>query len=64
MNIEQLKKDCGQMLANNGVKPWSQMGKNMIYAFWVGALKAGGDHSYVTVCIIGGRFSDLVEMPK
>ena len=65
MDVEKLKRDCGQMLANNGINPKHKTGKLMIYAFWVGVLKLnGGDHGYVTVCIMSGRFDDLVEMPK
>lgn len=65
MNLEQLKRECGQMLKAYGLKPTTKTGKSMIHFFWEGAMHgAQSNHPFVTLCLISGRFDDLVEMPE
>ena len=50
------------MLKSSDVKASSKLGKSMIHAFWVGVLRALPDeqHAYVTICLMSGRYEDLV----
>ncbi len=60
--IDQLKRDCAQMLRNCAIKPTSVTGRRMIHAFWVGAMQAAGEQPpYVVICLMSGRHEDLVS---
>jgi hypothetical protein len=64
MSIDELKRDCGQMLAMNGVKPKTNTGKLMIYAFYQGVMVMRGPIPFVALCLSSGRYESLVEMSK
>lgn len=60
--LTELKAQCGEMLRSSDVKATTKMGKSMVHAFWVGVLRALPDeqHAYVTICLMSGRYEDLV----
>ena len=60
--LAELKAHCGEMLKSSDVKASSKLGKSMIHAFWVGVLRALPDeqHAYITICLMSGRYEDLV----
>lgn len=62
----QLKERCGSFLHTNGVKIKAAKGRTMVHAFWYGALVALNqpDNPWVSICLLAGRFDDLVTMPK
>jgi hypothetical protein len=59
---DELRAHCGEMLKSSDVKASSKLGKSMIHAFWVGVLRALPDeqHAYVALCLMSGRYEDLV----
>lgn len=64
MDMEKLKRGCGTVLHNSGIKPNSVKGKAMIHAFWCGAAQAADElPPYVLICLMAGRHNELVTLP-
>ena len=62
IELERLRHDCGEMLRMEDIKASSKLGKSMIYAFWVGVLRADPEkqRAYASLCLMSGRYNDLV----
>ena len=60
--LTELKAQCGEMLRSSDVKATTKTGKSMVHAFWVGVLRSNPDmpHAYVSICLMSGRYEDLV----
>ncbi len=61
---EELKVQCGYLLAVNKLTPKTKQGRTFIYAYWMGAQAAIGPSPFVEICMAAGRIDDLVVMPK
>lgn len=60
--LTELKAQCGEMLRSSNVTVTTKMGRSMVHAFWVGVLRSNPDmpHAYVSICLMSGRYEDLV----
>lgn len=58
--IDDLKRKCGDMLRANNVKVSSVKGKSMVYSFWQGVNATTQPSPYVQICLLSGRFDELV----
>lgn len=64
--LNELKAHCGTLLANNNKKHTTSLGSHMVLAFWVGAMRADPELAampFVNICLMSGRYADLVTMP-
>lgn len=61
--FDELRRRCGAFLKANDLKPTTKTGAKLVHAFWYGALCAlnDRDNAYVSVCLLSGRYSDLVS---
>lgn len=63
--VQQLKRTCGEFLAQSGADIKRKSGKALAVAFWVGACSASDEVSpYIHICLMSGRVEELVEMPS
>lgn len=61
--LEILKKQCGRTLTNLGIsKVGSKKSEDAVYAFYCGVEARQPDDfpPYIIVCLMAGRYSDLV----
>ncbi len=60
----QLRASCGYLLHSNRINPKTKKGRNMIHAFWVGALTAIDETQHpIVIFIVSGRYEELITMP-
>lgn len=61
--LPELKRQCGSMLAANGLRPSNKSGARVVHAFYRGAMAALGDETnpYVTLCLLSGRHGELCD---
>lgn len=59
-----LKRQCGELLAANHMKPTTKAGRTVVWAFWQGVMASEEKaNPYVVLCLMAGRTGELVTLP-
>lgn len=65
LNMAELRLTCKNMLDSSGIKPSSKVGRQIIHAFFVGAMAAtGATPPFVVLMLSCGRQDELLKEPK
>lgn len=63
IDIDRLKKICGHLLRFNGIDPNTDRGREVIHIFWYAVMAQNqSDPPFVGMCLLGGRYEELVDM--
>lgn len=62
MELNELKKYAGEALRRNNIKPKTKRAADIIWAFYTGHYVGQDVPPYVVICLMSGRFDDLVDM--